>query len=373
MDSKAIYQMHYDTLVIDSHSDFLDKAYDSNLSFGDVSPDLQSGIFKLRDGGVDVQCFAVFIKPENERDKSPRHYAVEQILILNKFETEFKAFFEIGKKLKDIGRIVSEKKVCGLIGIEGGDAIEDNYNNLGEYYELGVRYITLTWNNSNNIGISAKDEFDKQEKGNLTKFGKQLIKEMNNQGMIIDVSHLGEGSFWDVIDISEHPIIASHSNCYSIYPHFRNLKDDQIKAIADKGGVVNVNFHSGFLTHPKKSNFTALDVYKEKLSGLQKEANGDLIKFNILKDKFFEESILPETVLINNVVEHIVYLKNLVGADHIGLGSDFDGGITPPFDLYDSSCYPTLTRKLFEKGFTENELKKILGLNFLRVFYTVCK
>ena len=374
MNSKNIYQFHYDSLVIDTHSDFLTKALDDSVEFGNVTSNVQSGIYKLKDGGVDVQFFAVWVKPENERIKSARQFTVEQILLLNKIEIQYNAFFEIAKKLKDIGRIVSNGKVCGMIGIEDGVAIEDNLDNLGEFFELGVRYITLTWNNSNQIATSAMDEDAKTVEGGLTPFGKQVIAKMNELGIIVDISHIGEKSFWDVIKYSKQPIIASHSNAYSVYPHWRNLKDDQIRAIADNGGVIMVNFHNGFLTHSSdNNNVTALDIYKEKLSEIYKLADGDLIQFNILKEEFLKEKISKDSINVNNVLDHIDHIVNLVGPDHLGLGSDYDGGISPPFDLYDSTCYPYLTKKLFDKGYSENDIKKFLGLNLLRVFYTVCK
>ncbi len=213
-----------------------------------------------------------------------------------------------------------------MIGIEGGTVVGNDLDNINSLYNMGVRYIGLTWNNSNNIGSSARDETERGIPGGLTDFGVQVINRMDEVGMLIDVSHLGEATFWDVIETSKNPIIASHSNSYSVYPHYRNLTDEQIKAIAKSGGVIQVNFHRSFLG----------------------EAS------------------------LQRVFEHIDYIKNLVGIDYIGIGSDFDGGINPPNDLSDVTMYPNLTYKLLDEGYSQEDVRKILGLNFLRVFKQVC-
>ena len=208
----------------------------------------------------------------------------------------------------------------------------------------------------------------------MSGFGIEVIKRMNETGMLIDVSHLSEAGFWDVINNSASPVIASHSNCYSIAQHFRNLKDDQIKAIANSGGYIGINFYDTFLEMDADKNRTmnAYEKYSDELNALNEKYGDDLIKFNEERNKFLQEKNIAAGTSIDKVIEHIDYIKNLVGADYIGIGSDFDGGITPPNELYDASCYPELTKKLVEKGYTEEEIKKILGGNFLRVFKQVC-
>ena len=192
------------------------------------------------------------------------------------------------------------------MGIEGGTAIGNDLDNINTLFDLGVRYTGLTWNNSNNISTSAKDEKERGKYGGLTEFGIQVVKRMNEVGMLVDVSHLSEDGFWGVIDNTTSPIIASHSNCYSINPHFRNLTDEQIQAIAENGGYIGVNFYDKFLDSDGEKNGSTLD----------------------------------------KVIEHIEYIKNLVGIDHVGIGSDFDGGITPPVELFDASTYPLITKRL---------------------------
>lgn len=365
-------KLHFDALLVDTHNDFIWKVFDKGAVFGQKNDFTQSDLPRFKAGGVDVQIFAVWI-PMNKVKKS-YGFAASQISRLKSFETEYFQEFEFAKTYDDIIRITSEKKLCGLIGIEGGTAIEKNLDNINTFFDLGVRYIGLTWNNTNFISTSAKDETENGKPGGLSGFGIEVIKRMNETGMLIDVSHLSEAGFWDVINNSASPVIASHSNCYSIAQHFRNLKDDQIKAIANSGGYIGINFYDTFLEMDADKNRTmnAYEKYSDELNALNEKYGDDLIKFNEERNKFLQEKNIAAGTSIDKVIEHIDYIKNLVGADYIGIGSDFDGGITPPNELYDASCYPELTKKLVEKGYTEVEIKKILGGNFLRVFKQVC-
>ena len=365
-------KLHFDALLVDTHNDFIWKVFDKGAVFGQKNDFTQSDLPRFKAGGVDVQIFAVWI-PMNKVKKS-YGFAASQISRLKSFESEYFQEFEFAKTYDDIIRITSEKKLCGLIGIEGGTAIEKNLDNINTFFDLGVRYIGLTWNNTNFISTSAKDETENGKPGGLSGFGIEVIKRMNETGMLIDVSHLSEAGFWDVINNSASPVIASHSNCYSIAQHFRNLKDDQIKAIANSGGYIGINFYDTFLEMDADKNRTmnAYEKYSDELNALNEKYGDDLIKFNEERNKFLQEKNIAAGTSIDKVIEHIDYIKNLVGADYIGIGSDFDGGITPPNELYDASCYPEITKKLVEKGYTEEEIKKILGGNFLRVFKQVC-
>ena len=365
-------KLHFDALLVDTHNDFIWKVFDKGAVFGQKNDFTQSDLPRFQAGGVDVQIFAVWI-PMNKVKKS-YGFALSQISRLKSFESEYFQEFEFAKTYDDIIRITSEKKLCGLIGIEGGTAIEKNLDNINTFFDLGVRYIGLTWNNTNFISTSAKDETENGKPGGLSGFGIEVIKRMNETGMLIDVSHLSEAGFWDVINNSASPVIASHSNCYSIAQHFRNLKDDQIKAIANSGGYIGINFYDTFLEMDADKNRTmnAYEKYSDELNALNDKYGDDLIKFNEERNKFLQEKNIAAGTSIDKVIEHIDYIKNLVGVDYIGIGSDFDGGITPPNELYDASCYPELTKKLVERGYTEEEIKKILGGNFLRVFKQVC-
>ncbi len=319
--------IHDNAIMIDTHNDFVYQVYSKGVDIAERNANTHSDLPKFREGGVDVQVFAVWIPMKEVRNSY--NFTVTQIERLKAMAQNNSSQFEFAQTYNDIIRITGEGKLCGLIGIEGGTAIGDDAEKVTEYYDLGVRYIGLTWNNSNLIASSAKDETERGKKGGLTEFGTAVIRKMNETGMLVDVSHLGENSFWDVMAISTDPVIASHSNCYSINPHYRNLTDEQIKAIAEKGGYIGINFYDKFLV---------------------KSGGAD----------------------IGDIVRHIDHIRDLVGVDYIGIGADFDGGITPPSGLEDVTKYPELTTALLQNGYSKEDVVKILGGNFLRVYKQVC-
>lgn len=366
------YKLHYDAFVVDSHNDFIYQVYKRSADFGKRQKTTQTGLDRLIDGGIKLQVFSIW--PDETQMKRAYSFCKEQIERFNKIESENSDRFKFANSFDEVISTVRSGKLCGMFGIEGGNAIENDLDRIDEFYKLGVRYIGITWNNSNKIGTSAKDE-SKNNSGGLTEYGYKVIGRMDEVGMLIDVSHAGEKTFWDIIKTSKNPIIASHSCCYSLSPHYRNLTDNQIKAIADRGGIVMVNFYDHFID---VSNADALRTsnlyqrYSKELDDIYKNSGGDMIKFNTEREKFFSSVDLSKGISIDKFIDHIDYIKKLVGVDYIGLGSDYDGGITPPNELYDGTCYPVITRKLIERGYTELEIRKILGLNFLRVFKQVC-
>ncbi|MBA7681825.1 hypothetical protein ES703_90166 [subsurface metagenome] len=226
-------------------------------------------------------------------------------------------------QIKEVNRA---GKIAAILSIEGGEALEGDLGVLRVLYKLGVRLLTLTWNQRNQIA----DGIGESRTGSgLTEFGLKVIDEMNRLGMLIDVSHLSETGFWDVVKRSKTPIVASHSNCYALCPHLRNLKDEQIKALADKGGVIGITFVPNFLTQEKRKT------------------------------------------TVEDVVKHIDYLVEKVGVDYVGLGSDFDGTGGLPLGLEGVDKIPNITGELLDRGYKEKDIKKILGENFLRVFKEV--
>jgi len=367
-----IIEFHFNAIVLDAHNDFLYQVYKRGADLGEYNTNTQSDIEKFWLGGVDVQFFVSWIPPEEV--KNAKNYVLNQIETLKNFERKYSGKFEIAYSYDDINRIVSNGKLCGLIAIEDGVAIGSEVSNLDEFYELGVRYISITWNNTNKIASSGKDEFNNKNKSGLTEFGRKVIKRMDELGMLIDVSHLGEKSFWDIIALTKNPVIASHSNCYSLDQHYRNLKDEQIRAIAQSGGVIMINFNDDFLVKnaSKIRKNTLKNSYPETLKEIYENNRNDRISFNSERLNFFDGLVESEGITVDNVIDHIDYIKNLVGIDYVGLGSDFDGGIKPPVDLYDVTCYIMLTKRMYERGYTPDEIQKVLGLNFLRVFKQVC-
>jgi membrane dipeptidase len=274
---------------------------------------------------------------------------------------------------KELMQAVKNHKLACMSGVEGGHMIEDNLDYLDSFYNRGVRYMTLTWNNSTSWSTSAADEsqhaFVVTPYG-LNEFGKRVVKRMNQLGMMVDVSHIGEKTFWDVMASTTKPVIASHSSVYSLCPVFRNLKDDQIKAIAKNGGVIQVNFYSGFLdsTYLKKFN-SFVKIHQAEYDSLALLKNSGIVTGVYLSKKYkkeFENMRAPFSLLL----DHIDYIVKLVGVDYVGLGSDFDGIDSAPVGLDGVEDYPKITEALLKRGYSEKDIKKILGENFLRVFRT---
>jgi len=265
--------------------------------------------------------------------------------------------------------VVNQQKIAALFGVEGGHMIEDDLSKLEYLYDRGARYLTLTWNNSTSWATSASDEtqnMDLEHKG-LTEFGKQVVRKMNALGMMVDVSHVGEQTFWDVINTTSKPIIASHSSVYSICPHSRNLKDEQIIAIAKSGGVVQINFYSGFLDSSYQKRKTAfMQKYNSVKDSLIRSGMDEWDIEYYFFTKYQDEADAVKAPL-SKLIQHIEYIINLVGIDYVGLGSDFDGITSPPQQLDDVTAYPLITKALVEKGYNNTDISKILGGNILRV------
>jgi len=370
-DLNDVFKLHYDAVVIDTHNDFLYQAFKRGADLGKRDNFTQSGLPRFKDGGVDMQVFAIWIPGSEE--KHAFAFAIEQTERLKNFEKEYNNNFEVAYFYEDVINVLNKKKFCGMMGIEDGAAVLNDVDNVDKLYNAGIRYIGLTWNKSNRIGTSARDESEGRKNAGLTEFGKQVVKRMDKIGMLVDVSHSGEKTFWDVIENTKNPIIASHSNCYALNPHFRNLKDDQIKAIAERGGVIMINFLDDFINEGGKNTRVAnyYSRYKNEIDKMYAESNGDMVAFNMKRYQFMKENPIKGGTSIDDMIDHIDHIKSLVGVDYIGLGSDFDGGIVPPNEVYDATCYPIISARLFERGYTGEEIRKILGMNFLRVLKNI--
>jgi membrane dipeptidase len=367
-------KFHYDAIVADTHNDVLLRAMEGE----DISVETRVGhsdLVRLKKGGVDIQVFAVWVDPI-AFEKKPFKRAKDMIDTLYSIARRNSDKIAVVRNSAELEKAIAEGKICAVIGVEGGHAIENSIEKLEELYKLGVRYLGLTWNNSTDWASSAFDETtnpDKVKITGLSEFGKKVVEKMNELGMIVDVSHLGEKAFWDVVKVTKKPIIASHSSVYKLCPHYRNLKDEQIKAIAQTGGVVFVNFYAEYidstfntkrkkLEEKYKSQFDSIRVLYEHDQNAYRRARRQLMQ------KIAEELRPPLDVLI----DHIDYIAKLVGVDHVGIGSDFDGISITPLEMDDVTFLPNITKKLLERGYSTDDVKKILGGNFLRVFKQVC-
>lgn len=370
--NKDAFALHYDAFVIDTHNDILMPVFLEGAELDKNNPGTQSDLVKWKKGGLDCQMFSIYVP---ERYKS-NHFSYVMKLIdkLESFQAENPETFTLCTNYSQLEAGLNSGKFCGLMGAEGGNMIEGSMENLETLYSRGVRYLGLTWNTSNAIAISARDETERGKKGGLTEFGKDVVKRMNELGMLIDVSHLGETAFWEVVELSNSPIIASHSNCYSICPHYRNLTDEQIKAIAKSGGYIGINFFYKFLDPNGNpgSIKNAQSKYRSAANKFADEYGDDLVRFNEKRYEYITDNPVNSGTSIDIMIDHIDHIVKLVGADYVGLGSDFDGSIVTVNEMYDATCYPIITKKLVERGYTEEDIRKILGGNFMRVFKQVC-
>ena len=367
--SQRYKKIHEDAVLIDTHNDFPSASIVKKVSFDtDLLGKTHSDLARMRAGGVDIQIFSIFCGPEQQQ---PYAFANRQIDSVHEWATRAPNRMTIVKTPDELKRAVKDKRLGAMLGVEGGHMIEDKIENLDALYVRGVRYMTITWNNSTSWATSAADETTKGDsllhKG-ITDHGKKIIQRMNDIGMVIDVSHNGEQTFWDIIKLTKKPVIASHSSVWALCPHRRNLKDDQIKAIAKGGGVIHLNFYAGFLdsTYEKKAA-GFLSKHKPEIdSMITAGAQPDYAQIMMMERYRNEiESFRPPLSLL---IDHLDYIVKLVGIDFVGLGSDFDGIEAAPKELNGVQDFPLITKALFERGYNKKDIRKILGENFLRVF-----
>ena len=372
---RSTHDIHLESFVADTHNDVLLRAMEGQNVLK-YHPESHSDLEKFKLGGVDLQVFSIWVSPD-EKEKKYFENANDMINKLNFLISRVPKDWGLAKSYQDLTYNSRKNKMSCVIGVEGGHIIGRDISKLEALHDRGMRYLGLTWNNSNHIASSAKDEtFNRNSLSNigLSNFGSEVVQKCNDLGVIIDVSHAGEQAFWDVVDQSQEPIIASHSSVYDLCPHYRNLKDDQIKAIAKTGGAVFINFYPGYIdsTFQQKAEIinmkyeVELDILAEKYDPLSNQYWFEEMK--LLKHE--KARIAPS---INDVIKHISYIVDLVGVDYVGIGSDYDGVEIMPTGLENVSKLPFLTKKLIEHGYTIREVRKILGGNFKRIFKEVCK
>ena len=361
-------EIHFTSILVDTHNDCLTACIEKKVSLdNDLTGINHSDLARFKRGGVDYQLFSVWCDGEKAK---PYAWAMREMDSLYAVAARNPDKIVMAKSWKDIQRALKEHKLVAQFGVEGGHMIEGDLHNLENFYNRGVRYMTLTWNNSPGWASSHADEKNpnfKGEKG-LTDFGKKVVQKMNQLGMIVDVSHVGEATFWDAINTTTKPVIASHSNAYRICPVSRNLKDDQIIAIGKNGGVIHLNFFSGFVDvdfFQKDAAFRknhAAEIDSLIASGMQTE-----YAFTMISDKYPQESdaIKPD---LEQLMKHFDHIVKLIGVDHVGLGSDFDGINSAPKQLKTVLDYPLFTQALIARGYSDKEVSKVLGGNFLRVY-----
>jgi len=370
--------IHDSAIVIDTHADTPQRFVDENFDLGNTDPNDVGHISlaKAKSGNLGAEFFSIWVDPDTSKGRY-----VERTLDLIDSVYEQAARHPdqmmMAFSASDIERAHHEKKLAALMGIEGGHVIESDTRLLRDYYRLGVRYMTLTWSNTNQWADSSGDIEDPkvQHHNGLTDFGKQVVLEMNRLGMIVDISHVADKTFWDAIAVSNAPVIASHSSARALVNAPRNMTDDMLRAVAKNGGVVDVNFFSGFddqkfldaLSAQNKQQQAAIDAYEA-----QQRAAGKPVTYmdvDHVEREFMAKIPRPP---FSSLIDNIDHIAKVAGVDHVGLGSDFDGvsGATPA-GMNSAADLPKITQALLDRGYSAEDIHKILGGNVLRVFKEV--
>ncbi|MCK5125383.1 MAG: dipeptidase [candidate division Zixibacteria bacterium] len=369
LDYKALHQ---DAIVVDLHSDTpLRMRRGIDFSVRDTAGHMD--IPRLQEGGIDLQVFACWISTGTLLDSCKAK--VDELI--DTLESQIKKNpdkIEICLTAADAERIIGEGKIAAFIGIENGVAIASDISNVDYFYNRGVRYMTLTHTESSDWCISSGDD-EPAFKG-LTDFGRDVVRRMNELGMIVDISHAHVDAVEEVLKITTDPIIASHSCVYALCEHDRNLTDEQIRAIAENGGVIGINFYNTYLSQEWKEKADSLyGLIRPQVKMLmEKYKDDDSARYGAIMELYGQ--ITPHmdslTVDVNTVVDHIDYIVKLVGPEYVGFGSDYDGVPVVPKGLDDCSMVPNITAELVNRGYSEKDIRKILGENFMRVFRQVC-
>ncbi|HEY0348275.1 MAG TPA: dipeptidase [Pyrinomonadaceae bacterium] len=368
--------IHRRAIIIDMHADTAQRLVDENVGLQNRLPDGQFDAVRAREGGLDAQFFSIWVEPELFGGGGTRaiQRADIQIEAVRNLAAKHPETWELATTAGDIRRIAASGRIAALMGLEGGYAIDDKIENVERYYQMGVRYMSGAWSVSTSWAGSSGDEIGKTR--GLNDFGKQVIREMNRLGMMADVSHLSDKAFWDIINTSTKPVIATHSGCRAITDMPRNLTDEMIVALAKTGGVVNVIFYPEHIepgySEQKKKVDAEIATLVQRASD---EEKGDVAHKKIARDRVRAREYLKRlpAVSVSRIVDHIDHIVKLVGIDHVGIGSDFDGIQAVPADLSSVADLPNLTKELLRRGYSEADIDKILGGNMLRVMEEIEK
>lgn len=364
-------RIHKSAFVIDGHNNLMMKfAKQASGSIDSVDltqpqSNLHTDLPRLKQGGVGAEVFATYVSTDAVKKGTAVRQTLEQIEQLGKLVGRSHGEIEFALSSSDLNRVHEKGHVAALVAIEGGNAIESSIAVLKTYYQAGVRMMALTHDDTTDWADAA---LDTAKHGGLAPFGEKVIAEMNQLGMAIDLSHCSTETINDVLAISKAPVVFSHSGAHAVAPHARNLKDDTLKAVAKNGGVVLVNFYAGFLS---AESVKAYETRTKDAALFRKQFKTDA-EFQAALGPWLKDHPLPQTS-VANVVDHIDHIVKTAGIDHVGLGSNFDGIVSVPKHLEDVSCFPHLTQELLTRGYKEEDIKKILGGNTLRVLTQVEK
>ncbi|RZK35554.1 MAG: membrane dipeptidase [Pedobacter sp.] len=356
--------IHKQAIVVDTHGDILFNQIKSGIDIGKLQKTGNFDLVRAKQGGLDVQVFSIWC------DESGGYaLANQEIDSLYSLIKRYPERIALVKNAAELEKAVKDKKLAAMIGVEGGHMIENSLENLERLAKRGMIYMTLTWNNSTSWASSAAEETSKKvkpENAGLNDLGRQIIRKMNDLGVIVDLSHVGVKTFFDAIAITKKPVLVSHSCVYALNPVPRNLNDEQIKAVGENGGVISLNFYAGFLdsTYNAKQKvfFAKYDAELKTLSA--KYGRSNAIDTLISLHQADAYATRPS---VEKLIDHIDYFVKLIGVDHVGLGADFDGAEAFPLGINSIADYPKITAALAQRGYKPIEITKILGGNFVRV------
>jgi membrane dipeptidase len=365
-------------LIIDTHADTPQRFLDQDFDIGSTDPNDPGHISldKAHRGNLGAEFFSIWVEPQTNQG----HYAKHTFDLIDSVYEQAAHHPDrmmMAFSVADIERAHKEHKLAALMGIEGGHSIENDIHLLRDYYRLGVRYMTLSWSNTNEWADSSGDIDDPkiQHHNGLTDFGKQVVLEMNRLGMMVDISHVADKTFWDAIATTKAPVIASHSSARALTNAPRNMTDDMLRAVAKNGGVVDVNFYSGFVDEDYrkasepigKQSAEAVRAFEEKQKTEGKPVS--YMEIDRIEREWADKVPRPP---LKSLIDHIDHIAKVAGIDHVGLGSDFDGvsGQTPK-GIESAADLPRITQALLDRGYSAADIKKILGGNVLRVFRQV--
>jgi membrane dipeptidase len=366
--SAKAHDLHFRSLVMDTHDDTTQLLLHPDFDLGARHADGDIDIPRMREGGLGGIFFSIWI-PGSVTGPEAVKRAIDQIDAVRRQVVLHPKDLALATTAEEVRRAHAAGKIAVLMGVEGGHMIDDDLGVLRTFAALGVRYMTLTHFLNNNWADSSTD---KPAHNGLTDFGKQVVREMNRAGMMVDISHVADKTFYDALEVSQAPLIASHSSCRALCDAPRDMTDDMIKALAAKGGVIQINYHIGFLSQQFRDAENANpQLDKDMEAEVKKRCGGDTdegcatIEGEKVLREYVAQGKLPR-VDWTLIIDHIDHAVKLVGADHVGLGSDFDGA-NMPYGMDDVTHLPQITDALLQKGYSESDIQKILGGNTLRV------
>jgi membrane dipeptidase len=363
-------KLHFSSIVVDTHDDTTQRFLDGKFDLGERSANGSIDIPRMKEGGLGAIFFSIWI-PSKVTGPEAVHQALQQIDAVREQVRKHPRDIVLATTAGEIREAHKKGQIAALIGVEGGHMIDSDLGVLRSYAALGVRYMTLTHSGNDEWADSSTD---KPVHNGLSDFGKDVVREMNRLGVMVDISHVSDKTFADALAVSKAPMIASHSSCRAICDAPRNMTDEMMKALAAKGGVVQINYHVGFLSQefrnaekadPKIN--AAIELEVSKRCGTNEACQ--LLEGDRLTREAVEQGKLPR-VSYEKIIEHIDHAVKVAGAEHVGLGSDFDGA-NMPYGIEDATKLPMITEALLNKGYSESDVRKILGENTLRVMSEV--